>query len=66
MEAFKFFGEIAILVLLLLKVQLSVSDCGDHGHVNGCSIPYDLPYFYKDVFEPDCNKHDICYACVCY
>lgn len=33
---------------------------------NGCSIPFNLPYFYKKRFTPACNKHDVCYACVRY
>ncbi|CAH3042284.1 hypothetical protein pdam_00017255 [Pocillopora damicornis] len=32
-------------------------------HPNGCSIPFNLPYFYKKRFTPACNKHDVCYAC---
>ena len=49
----------------LLHVAAEIGDgCGDHGHVNGCSIPFGLPFFYKSQFTPACNKHDICYSCV--
>ncbi|XP_062606220.1 conodipine-P1-like [Saccostrea cucullata] len=30
---------------------------------NGCSIPGNLPFFYKNIFRPACNKHDQCYKC---
>ncbi|BFZ19844.1 hypothetical protein BsWGS_22883 [Bradybaena similaris] len=30
---------------------------------NGCSIPFDLYFFYKKCFTPSCNRHDICYSC---
>ena len=43
---------------------------------NGCSVPEWLEYQanshgekivdYTQVFEIDCNKHDICYGCVSY
>ena len=33
-------------------------------YTNGCSVPGNLPYFYKRRFTPACNKHDVCYACV--
>ena len=32
--------------------------------MNGCSIPGDLPFVYKELFTPACNKHDVCYYCV--
>ena len=66
MDSFKSRGDTVLFVLLLLTGQLCVivQCCSSHGHVNGCSIPFDWPYFYKSHFKPDCNKHDICYACV--
>ena len=33
-------------------------------HSNGCSIPGDLSFFYKDFFKPSCDRHDACYGCV--
>ena len=30
---------------------------------NGCSIPLNLPFPYKDIFLPACERHDICYEC---
>jgi hypothetical protein len=39
--------------------------CHDNRHINGCSIPWYVPSFYKDTFTPVCNNHDLCYYCVC-
>lgn len=36
--------------------------CAEHS--NGCSIPGDLPFFYKNTFTPACDRHDMCYNCV--
>lgn len=36
--------------------------CAEHS--NGCSIPGDLPFFYKHTFTPACDRHDMCYNCV--
>lgn len=36
--------------------------CTDHS--NGCSIPGNLPFFYKATFTPSCDRHDVCYRCV--
>ena len=41
-----------------------VEPCDAHDKTNGCSIPFGWNYFYKDIFKPDCDKHDICYSCV--
>ncbi|XP_002166291.1 uncharacterized protein LOC100209286 [Hydra vulgaris] len=30
---------------------------------NGCSIPLNLPFPYKEVFLPACIYHDVCYHC---
>jgi len=47
-------------VLLMLSSNLEAkSFC----KTNGCSIPGNLPYFYKNYFAPACDKHDVCYAC---
>ncbi|PVD21315.1 hypothetical protein C0Q70_19488 [Pomacea canaliculata] len=35
--------------------------CAEHS--NGCSIPGDLPFFYKNTFTPACDRHDMCYNC---
>ena len=65
MNTCKIVGSVALIVLILFAEGLfAISECGAHGHVNGCSVPGDLPYFYKDHFKPACNKHDICYGCV--
>ncbi|CAL1540103.1 unnamed protein product, partial [Lymnaea stagnalis] len=31
--------------------------------VDGCSIPFQLPFFFKDLFTHSCARHDICYHC---
>lgn len=31
---------------------------------DGCSVPIFKKFPYKKVFEPACNRHDICYICV--
>ncbi|GFN98623.1 head domain of trimeric autotransporter adhesin [Plakobranchus ocellatus] len=31
--------------------------------VDGCSIPFGLPFFYKTQFTLSCDRHDICYHC---
>ena len=33
-------------------------------HSDGCSIPFDLTFFYEKEFTPSCYKHDVCYDCV--
>ncbi|WAR19812.1 COP3-like protein [Mya arenaria] len=52
-----------ILFILAALGPVVAGDCNSAPDINGCSIPWDLPYFYKDVFERDCNRHDICYSC---
>ncbi|KAL9975641.1 hypothetical protein ACROYT_G012824 [Oculina patagonica] len=47
-------------VLLMFSLNLEVEA---YCQTNGCSIPGNLPYFYKRRFTPACNKHDVCYAC---
>ena len=32
--------------------------------IDGCSVPFGLPFFFKELFTPSCNRHDICYRCV--
>ena len=48
----------------LLMLWLNLEEVEARCYVNGCSIPGNLPYFYKRRFTPACNKHDVCYACV--
>ncbi|XP_005092852.1 uncharacterized protein LOC101852004 [Aplysia californica] len=38
-------------------------DFCDRFEVNGCSIPFGLPFVYKQTFTPSCNRHDVCYQC---
>ncbi|XP_062606222.1 conodipine-P1-like [Saccostrea cucullata] len=35
-------------------------------NVNGCSIPGNLPFFYRSIFRPACTLHDQCYRCGSY
>lgn len=56
-----------ILVLACFTPIVSnvvAKDCDTNEHVNGCSIPFGISWFYKAEFTPDCNKHDVCYWCV--
>ncbi|XP_052818636.1 conodipine-P3-like isoform X1 [Mya arenaria] len=53
-----------ILVFFLAAFGLAIAGVCDRApDVNGCSIPGNLPYPYKNTFRRDCNKHDICYSC---
>ena len=56
----------ALCAMLSALVQLflipEVTSC--EVDVNGCSIPGDLPFFYKKKFKPACDIHDVCYFCV--
>ena len=56
-------GVISVL-LGLVVICLGADDCSNNKYTNGCSIPFNLPWFYKEEFTPDCHKHDICYYCV--
>ncbi|ESO91065.1 hypothetical protein LOTGIDRAFT_163589 [Lottia gigantea] len=48
--------------IVVCLVGLLTAQCHRYD-VNGCSIPYNLPYFYKQSFTPSCDKHDVCYEC---
>ena len=52
-------------VLSLLVVLFSTTEVNScYVKANGCSIPFNIPFFYKRTFKPACNKHDVCYYCV--
>ena len=52
-------------VLSLLVVLFSTTEVTScYVKANGCSIPGNLPFFYKRTFKPACDKHDVCYYCV--
>lgn len=56
---------LAITLLLMLSINPEVTSQPDCEIVsNGCSVPFDLDFFYKDDFYKACYKHDICYSCV--
>ncbi|OWF37945.1 Conodipine-M alpha chain [Mizuhopecten yessoensis] len=50
-------------ICLLIELSLAANPCTTSSHSDGCSIPGDLPFFYKDTFTPNCNQHDVCYFC---
>ncbi|XP_041373606.1 uncharacterized protein LOC121386683 [Gigantopelta aegis] len=55
---------LCILVVCLAVVIPEVAgDRCKRYSVNGCSIPGNLPFFYKDLFTGACNRHDVCYNC---
>lgn len=37
--------------------------CIHERYINGCTIPLDMKFFYKDDFSPACDIHDVCYFC---
>lgn len=37
--------------------------CTVVNNINGCSTPLRLPFPYKSLFTPACNRHDVCYRC---
>ncbi|XP_061181146.1 uncharacterized protein LOC133189763 [Saccostrea echinata] len=58
-----------VLLLWLFSVMLYSSGTDAHPcsyKANGCSIPGNLPFFYKRTFKPACNMHDQCYKCGSY
>ncbi|EDO47278.1 predicted protein [Nematostella vectensis] len=54
----------ALPASLASKVSIDVvTSCPVDAHINGCSVPGDLPFFYKETFTPACRMHDVCYRC---
>ena len=53
----------AVLLFLSLDPEV-MSDSNCYIESNGCSVPGNLPFFYKKTFTPACVKHDVCYFCV--
>ncbi|XP_046353078.2 conodipine-P2-like [Haliotis rufescens] len=53
-------------VVLCAAVLTVVTSQSCASRSNGCSIPYNLPYFFKTRFTPSCDKHDVCYECASY
>ena len=51
-----------VAVLSVVAIGMNSDVCGSHA--DGCSIPLNLPFFYKDTFRSACDHHDICYGCV--
>ncbi|XP_041372469.1 conodipine-P3-like [Gigantopelta aegis] len=52
-----------LIVWLAVVVPEVAGDTCKRYIVNGCSIPGDLPFVYKDRFTAACNRHDVCYYC---
>ena len=46
------------------SVAVDNSTCPIMKKTNGCSIPLDLSFPYKEEFKDVCNMHDVCYVCV--
>lgn len=60
-------SNMALLFLfaaIAFLVQIDAS-CDYESHVNGCSVPLGMPFPFKPLFTPVCNRHDVCYICVC-
>ena len=55
------FCLLGLVIMLFLSTEPSQS-C--YTNTNGCSIPGNLPFFYKRTFKPACFRHDVCYECV--
>ena len=55
---------IAALVFLSVVCFGLESECDFPVWTNGCSVPLNLPFFYKKKFTTACNHHDVCYHCV--
>ena len=58
---------IALIIATLCLAREVTGDCANKAPksaTNGCSVPFNLPYFYHKTFEPACNIHDVCYGCV--
>ncbi|WAR13242.1 hypothetical protein MAR_027422 [Mya arenaria] len=59
-----------ILLFILAAIgPVAAGNCNTAPDVDGCSVKvnrWDLPPFFWDIFEPGCNKHDICYSCGAY
>ncbi|CAH3116095.1 unnamed protein product, partial [Porites lobata] len=51
------------MMLLSLADQKVIPNQECYIKTNGCSIPGDLPFFYKKPFTPACVKHGVCYSC---
>ena len=51
-----------VAVLSVVAIGMNSDVCGSHA--DGCSIPLNLPFFYKGTFRSACDHHDICYGCV--
>ena len=54
---------IATLSILALTGNIQ-TQCIADSHVNGCSIPLGLRFYYQREFTLSCHKHDVCYFCV--
>eukprot|EP00105_Crassostrea_gigas_P000665 XP_011412561.1 PREDICTED: uncharacterized protein LOC105317577 [Crassostrea gigas] len=51
------------LILSSVSGLVFAQTCDFPVWTNGCSVPLNLPFFYKDKFTTACNHHDMCYHC---
>ncbi|VDI13923.1 Hypothetical predicted protein [Mytilus galloprovincialis] len=54
---------VTVLSLCVLPL-IAAETCQSNPYINGCSLPFHMPFFYKQKFTPSCNLHDMCYKCV--
>ncbi|XP_057305187.1 conodipine-P1-like [Hydractinia symbiolongicarpus] len=56
-----------VILVARIHVQVTADDVDFKPCItqmtNGCSVPLNFPFPYKDVFLPACERHDICYQC---
>ena len=50
---------LATTLLLILSMNPEVTSQSNYYiKTNGCSVPLDLPFIYKNTFTPACENHD--------
>uniref|UniRef100_W4VS19 Conodipine_Vc3 prepropeptide n=1 Tax=Conus victoriae TaxID=319920 RepID=W4VS19_CONVC len=52
---------LSMMLAVAGRVVMGVDPCAQYA--NGCSVPLHMPLFYKTLFTPSCNRHDVCYRC---
>uniref|UniRef100_A0A0B6YP89 Phospholipase A2 domain-containing protein n=1 Tax=Arion vulgaris TaxID=1028688 RepID=A0A0B6YP89_9EUPU len=57
------FGMLYFVLVHGFDTVAQVTDICFQYDTNGCSVPFDLPFFFKTLFTPSCNRHDVCYSC---
>ncbi|XP_066915437.1 conodipine-P3-like isoform X2 [Clytia hemisphaerica] len=54
---------IALAAIMESSVAIDTSTCDIMVLTDGCSVPFNRPFPYKDEFRDACNMHDVCYVC---